>query len=413
MNAKLSFLVSATTMVISSWALADLKFEQNMVARSHITDGFELPAMSFLNNTYPQINNRGDIAFKVSAVDGTGVQGIWFKAANQHGKFIHVEKEGYYLTEPHMNEKSQVVFSNTDELSSEGIYLYDLNTDQKSLIYDASKTNFAYTSTPMVVADGSIYFRGTTKDGERALHVQDGKSKGSLETFLTEGTKNFDLPVSYVFYPSVNETNLIAVKVRMGEMGEIGNQQPDSILLIKKSKDIKTQQDKYVVLDRVTDVKGDPLSPFKILGNGVKIASDGSISFFAFLLDGKTKVVVVHKNGKSKIIATAGQDGISDIESFTPVTNSQGMTVFRALDRKGLSSIYVHYKGQLQRYIGEGDSIQTDLGTHNILFADGHTGLHGAPAINDNNEFVFATTLEHFKTGDEIGNAVFKIKLVD
>lgn len=406
-NIKRCFLVSTIAMILSPWAQADFQFEQTMVARSHITDGYELPAMSFLSNTYPQINNLGDIAFKVMAVDGTGAQGIWFKPANQHGKFIHVEKEGYYLTEPYINEKSQVVFSNTNEISSDGIYLYDLATDKKNLVYDAKKTNFAYTSNPIVVSDGSIYFRGTTKDGERALHSQDANAKNSLETFLTEGIENFSLPVSYVFHPSVNESNLIVVKVRLGAMGEIGNQQPDSFLLIKKI------DGKYKILDRVTDVKGDPTSPFKIFGNGVKAASDGTICFFAFLLDGKTKVVVVHKNGKSEIIATAGQDGITDIESFTPVTNKNGMTVFRALDRKGLSSLYVHYKGKLQRYIGEGDSVQTDLGVHNVLHADGHTGLHGAPAINDNNEFVFSTTLEHFKTGDEIGNAVFKIKLVD
>lgn len=294
-NIKSCFLVSTITMLISPWVQADFQFEQTMVARSHITDGYELPAMSFLNNTYPQINNRGDIAFKVMAVNGTGVQGIWFKPAAQHGKFIHVEKEGYYLTEPHINEKSQVVFSNTDELSSDGIYLYDLASDKKDLVYDARKTNFAYTSNPIVVSDGSVYFRGTTKDGERALHTQDGSSKNSLETFLTEGIENFNLPVSYVFYPSVNETNLIAVKVRLGAMGEIGNQQPDSILLIKKT------DGKYAVLDRVTDVEGDPSGPFKILGNGVKVSSDGAISFLHIFWMEKQKSLLSIKTVNQKL----------------------------------------------------------------------------------------------------------------
>lgn len=381
-------------------AQATVSFDEKMMVRAHVFGGYGLPAMTFLNNTYPQINNQGDIAFKVTAIDGTGIQGMFFKPNSKTGSYVYRAQEGIYLTEPRLTEQGQVVFSNTDELRTEGVFVFDPQQQTTDLEYSAKNSDIVYLANSHISDDGWISFRGTSRSGNRFIK----STKGSTEFVLEENSSLLAQPISYIFYPHFNSKNQIAVKVRLGESGEYGDKQPDRMLLVERN------TEGLRVLDQVLDQKEDPSSQFVGFANGVHLSSDGKMSFIAYVGANKKKVIVVHDKGESRIVAQAGQDGIGDIESFTPVTNKHGLTVFRALNEKGLTSIYVSVQGKVQRYKGEGDSILTDLGTHSILHADGHTGIHGAPCLNDNNEFVFATTLTHLVTGDEIGNAVFKVK---
>ena len=53
---------------------------------------------------------------------------------------------------------------------------------------------------------------------------------GGLKSIAREGQKNFGTPSAYLFKPAVNDQKHWAFKVRVGERGEIGNEQSDQIL---------------------------------------------------------------------------------------------------------------------------------------------------------------------------------------
>jgi hypothetical protein len=58
-----------------------------LLARSNVKDGHNLPSMAFISNIVPSLNSLGEVAFKVIGLDEEGAQGIWIKTnADQNGK---------------------------------------------------------------------------------------------------------------------------------------------------------------------------------------------------------------------------------------------------------------------------------------------------------------------------------------
>lgn len=378
-----------------------------ILARANVTDGYNIPALSFLNNTSPVINNRGDVAFKIMAVEGENNQALWVKTKEDaNGKIMYIAPEERFLTEPAISETGKIAFNLYDEGVTDGLFLFDSKTAEVKQVLnpDSAETQtIQFYTYPQVLSNGHIYFRATD-DSETRLFYEFTGSK--LNKILTEGVESLGIKSSYLFKPSVNDAGQIAFKARLGEAGQWDESNPDQILVLSPSTDPKLPGMKVTTIARDTD--SDAHSLYSSFGNSVSISAHGTVSFMAILADSKKKTIVVARENTLKNVATEGADDISEIELFAPKVNDQGIVVFRAKDMSGKRGIYLADTTGVKKIISEGDVITTDLGLGKILSNPNFPGFSGAVDMNDDGVIVFYCMVVDLNN-KELGSAIYQI----
>ncbi len=381
----------------SSFAISSLSFAAipsykapEIMARANGPDSYNLPTMSFLNSTSPNINNKGDVSFKLMAVEGENTQALWV-----NGKIVFRTPEGKVMTEPAMNDNGQVAVSVFDEASSEGIFIYDKNSDSISNVLPGQGTDLIAHGYLQVLNSGEIFFRGTHTGRDHGFY----RFEKILHQIFSEGSETLGFKASYLFGPMVNSRRQMASKIRVGNKMDWSDAFPDQILLLNAD-------GTHRIVAR--DQKSDPQSLYTGFTNSVSLSENGLVAFIG-VLKGGAKTLVIDGNGVQTSYATEGQDGISVIELFAPQVNSQGVAVFRAINSKGLRGIYLADGQQVRRVIGEGDQIPTDRGLGCILANPTFPGFGGNVRINERNEIVFYTILHSAVGNQEWGSGIYKI----
>lgn len=370
-----------------------------ILARANINDGYNLPPMSFLSNTSPVINNRGDVSFKLMAIDGQNNQGLWVKrGVDENGKILYTAPDYRYVTDPSLNDDGIIAFNLYDDGVTDGIFTLNSDNLEVDQILKPTNENILYYTYAQVLTNGKAYFRGTDEDNVRTFYQFDG----SLKTIITEGTTTFGQKSSYLFKPAMNDNGAMTFKRRLGQVGEWDERNPDEILLIKPN---GNSYDSIVV---AKDKDGDSASVFKGFLNTSSVSRNNHVAFTAYLED-NTRALILYKDGVSKNIASEKADGISEIETFSPKVNDQGQVLFRAKDEHGKRGIYIADANGVKRIVGEGDEVNTDLGMGKILSNPNFPGFGGEVDINDHGEIVFYCMLVGAKDNQEWGSAVFKI----
>lgn len=403
MNCKYFLLATLFVSNFSFAALPDFSAPE-ILARANIKDGYNLPPMSFLNSTSPVINNRGDIAFKVMAVEGANNQALWVKTAEEAaGKIVYVAPEERFLTEPStINEFGKIAFNLYDEGVTDGLFLLDIKSLKVDQVLAPDDLPIQYYTYPQVQNNGHIIFRATDDNNDRMFYEFTGTK---LNKIISEGVEGLGIKSSYLFKPSVNDNDSIAFKSRMGERGQWDESSPDSILIISPSTDPKAPGSKIVTIAR--DKDSDFHSPFLGFGNSVSLSKHGLVAFMGIGLDSKKSIVLAREN-TLKTLAVEGASGISEIEMFSPKVNDQGLVLFRARDMEGKRGLYLADDSGIKRIIGEGDEIQTDVGTGKILYNPNFPGFGGDVDMNDHGEIVFYCMIVS-SDNKELGSAVYKI----
>lgn len=394
--------------VTSQLALASLPDfnAPEILARANIKDGYNLPAMSFLNDTSAVINDRGDVAFKIMAVEGVNNQALWVKTAEEsNGKIVYVAPDERFLTEPStISENGKIAFNLYDEGVTDGIFLLDTKTLKVNQALAPDNLPIQYYTYSQVQTDGHIYFRATDDNNDRMFYEFTGNK---LNKIIAEGVESFGIKSSYLFRPSVNQSGAIAFKSRMGEKGQWDESNPDSIVLLEPSTDpLAPGTFKAVTVARDRDT--DPHSPFLGFGNSVSLSNHGLIAFMGVTLDSKKSIVLARDN-TLRTLAIEGANGISEIELFSPKVNDQGLVLFRAKNLEGKRGIYLADENSIKRIIGEGDDIQTDLGPGKILYNPNYPGFGGEVDMNDQGDIVFYCLIVSSPDNKELGSAVYKI----
>nr|BFD62498.1 hypothetical protein BdHM001_11790 [Bdellovibrio sp. HM001] len=392
-----SFLLAALASPVFAGVLPEYA-EPELLVRVHLLDTYNLPPLTYLSNTSPAINNHGDVAIKLMAVDGKPNQAIWFKAHNAPGEVIYVAPDDHYVTDPTVNDRGQVTFSPFNDFESQGVLAYDSHSKNTELKVSGPENQIAYAGYAQTLNDGTVIFRNFGKDYDRSFV----EYKDSYVTIAREGERRFDTPAAYLFRPAVNEKKQWAFKVRLGEHGEISDAQSDQILLIQ-AKGNGDYEKTIIAQDR----KGDPNSNFVGFGNTVALSQNGMVVFIGHLPD-KRKSLVLYKDGELQSLVTEGLDGISELELFTPRLNSSGTVAFRAKNTKGLRGLYVANEFSVKRLLGEGDSIMTDKGFGYVLLKKDFPGFAGDIDFNEKGELAFACILA--SPDDKIiGDAIYKL----
>lgn len=407
---KVFFIATVFVSNITLAALPDYKAPE-ILARANIRDGYNLPPMSFLNNTSPIINDRGDVAFKLMAVEGENNQALWVKTAEEeNGKIIYVAPDERFLTEPEaISESGKLAFNLYDEGVTDGLFLMDVKTQQVDQVLSPDNLPIQFYTYPQVKNNGRIYFRATDDVGDRIFYEFGGKE---LTKILAEGVESSGIKSSYLFRPSVNDAGVVAFKSRMGERGQWDESNPDSILTLTQTADPKNPTlSSYKVTTIAKDKDTDSRSPFLGFGNTVSISKKGLISFTATSLESK-KQIVLAREGALKPLATEGQNGISEIETFGSRVNDSGMVLFRAKDAEGKRGLYIATEEGVKRLIGEGDEIMTDVGPGKILYNPNYPGFGGDVHMNEQGDIVFYCLIVSHPDSKELGSAVFKLSPV-
>ncbi|MGZ3789478.1 MAG: DUF7453 family protein [Bacteriovorax sp.] len=404
MKYKLIMLASLFATHVSLAALPEYN-PPEILARANIQGGYNLPSMSFLNNTSPVINNRGDVAFKVMAVEGVNNQALWLKTAIEpNGKIVYVAPDERFLTEPStISENGKIAFNLYDEGVTDGLFIIDSKTLKVDQVLSPDNLPIQYYTYPQVQNNGHIFFRATDDNSDRMFYEFTGTR---LNKIIAEGVESLGIKSSYLFRPSVNEAGSIAFKSRMGERGQWDERSPDSILMLSPSTDPKAPGLKVVTI--ASDKDSDPRSNFLGFGNTVSLSNHGLIAFMGVQLDSK-KSIVLAQNGLLKTVAAEGSNGISEIEMFAPKVNDHGLILFRAKDMEGKRGLYLADDTGVKRVIGEGDDVGSDLGLAKILYNPNYPGIGGDVDMNDQGEIVFYCMIVSSPDNKELGSAVFKI----
>lgn len=364
-----------------------------ILARACGPDYYNLPPMTFLSSTTADINNQGDVAFKVMSLNAEPIQGLWV-----NGKIVFKAKEGQTITDPALNDRGQVVVSVLEENASEGLYVYDKNQDSMTHVIQNQNTDIMFHSFQQILDNGDLYYRVTDSNDDRSVYSY----SGGFTKLFSEGENTLGFKASYIFGPVVNNQREVATKIRLGKKKDWGAEFPDQIVLVKSDGSFRLIAE---------DHKSNPASPYKSFDNTVSLSENGFVAFIAQTSAGP-KTLVIDKGGSQERVATEGQDGISEFEVFSPQVNTQGLVVFRAKNNKGLRGIYVADKSGVRRLIGENDEIPTDIGMGRIYSHPMYPGFGGKAKINDHNEIVFYALVVNAVGGQEWGSGVFKMSPV-
>lgn len=371
-----------------------------LLARANIRDGHNLPPMSYLSNTSPVINNRGDVIFKLMAFDGENNQGLWLKLNEEkNGKIVYTAPEVRFITDPSINAHRKVVFNLYDEGITDGLFLLDGETLKVDQVLKPEGLGVAYFTYSQVLSNGKIYFRGTSEENERSFYEFDG----NLKKIIAEGVDTYGQKSSYLFRPFLNDKGEMVFKRRLGENGEWDENKGDEILLLKP-----TAQNTFEPVVIAKDRDADPNSFYMSFANSVSLSTNGLIAFSAVLEDSH-RALIMYKDGILRNLAIEKADDLSEIELFTPKINDKGLVAFRAKDLEGKRGLYVANTEGFKKIIGEGDEVMTDLGMAKILSNPNYPGFTGEIDMNDNGEIVFSCLLVSSKDDKEWGSAIMKI----
>lgn len=400
---RLNLALFLLTLSIPTFAAIPEYNSPELLARANISDGYNLPEMSFLSNTSPVINNRGDVTFKLMAFGGENNQGVWVKLASESaGKIVYEAPDMRFVTEPSLNDAGKVAFNLYDDGITDGIFVLDANTNEVSHVLDPQDhdkdNNIAFYTYPQLLTNGKIYFRGTNQDNVRSFYQFDGK----LKTLIAEGVTTFGQKSSYLFKPYMNDSGAMTFKRRIGEPGVWDESNADEILLIKP---VGNNFESIVV---AKDKDGDPNSVFKGFANSASLSKNGMVAFTAFLED-NSKAIILYKDGTSKNVAREQADDISEIELFSPKVNEQGLVLFRAKNTEGKRGLYLADSTGVRRVIGEGDKIMTDSGPAKILSNPNYPGFAGEVDMNDKGVIVFSCLIVGEHDNKELGSAIYTI----
>jgi len=357
--------------------------------------------MSFLSNTSPSINNRGDVAFKLMAFDGENNQGLWLKTnEDANGKIVYTAPEQRFVTEPTLSNSQKIVFNLFDDGITDGLFTLDSDTLKVEQVLKPEGQDLMHYTYPQILNDGKIFFRGTNENNERTFF---SFTQGNLQKIIAEGIESYGQKSSYLFRLHLNEKGEMVFKRRLGEAGDWDEANGDEIIMLKPN-----AQNGYDSTVIARDRDADPNSFYLGFANNATISKNGLVAFTATLEDSH-KTLVLFKEGILRNLAIEKADEISEIEMFTPKVNEQGLVAFRAKDPQGKRGIFVASTEGIKKLVTEGDLVSTDLGMAKILSNPNYPGFSGEIDMNDNGDIVFTCLLVGANDNKEWGTAVFKL----
>ena len=134
----------------------------------------------------------------------------------------------------------------------------------------------------------------------------------------------------------------------------------------------------------------DPASPYSKFDNSLALDGDSTVAVVATRASDNRRVLVRSDGVTTVEIAAVDPAGtIRDLAFFAPAINDAGVVAFRAKDENG-DAIYVGDGESLKRVAGNGDVVETDLGTGTLgQDNDSDPVFSGQPALNARGDIAY------------------------
>lgn len=134
------------------------------------------------------------------------------------------------------------------------------------------------------------------------------------------------------------------------------------------------------------------------LADGIDINDGGQVAYFVELASTTQFQLMLFDGATSVRLAKPGDAGIVDgLGAEPPSINASGVVAFVARDVHG-DALFVADTSGVSRVIGDGDTVQTDLGPLTLGFETqlfGRRALSGSVSINDSNQIAFNALLSN------------------
>ncbi|HVZ94644.1 MAG TPA: choice-of-anchor tandem repeat NxxGxxAF-containing protein [Phycisphaerales bacterium] len=386
---------TSAALVLASLAHAEMpaSYSHLIYARQNFAanpgGAYNLPGNYFNSGDTPALNDLGQVTFKLSVTTGA-FQSIWFGEPNMGGTaavggIVYNSANDAFLGSTSLNEQSRCVWDTTFT-SQNGVYLYTRSSGVGGFFFNRPLGASGWSS-PQINNNGLVGFRANFAGSGQAW-VNHNSMTNITSFHASEVGVDSTSPYSFLFTPSFNNANQIAGKVRRGGAGQTGESQPDEIRVFNADgSSILIAQDR----------DANPSSPYARFDNSVSLRDDGWVAFttnlFPFSAGGRA---VVLSNGATSITiaqTTAPGTQVSNIESFAPAANNNGLVAFRAFDTSNLRAVWVGDGTALMRIATEHDILPIDLGSARIDQNDSSPVFGGGVSINNNGDVAFNAAL--------------------
>ncbi len=372
-------------------------------ARSNLLvndEGWNVPPGTSFNSITPDLNDAGQVAFRVQMVGKEGnpfehTPGLWF-GGNGTGSIVHrLAEHQMLLDDVALNEAGDIAFTVSDGDIDSKLALYEAATGEARVLNPAPIFANGF-SNPGIDEEGNVGFQAKTTGGRAYGAVVGGQ--GTL--FAADSGIDPASPWGWFYTPRYNDAGQIAAKV-----GLSSNISRDVEIRVFEA---GGTSERVLATNTV-----DPASPYRTIDNSIGFSDNGWVAAVVTEVDDDDKIVVRTNGTVVEELAEEGEDGIVAIDYFAPDINNDGTVVFRGSDADG-QAVFVADGDQITKVAGKGDEVETDLGTAQLGQHDASPVFGGAPRINNHGDVSFTAGLH--PAGDnteEWGSGVFVAHLGD
>lgn len=377
MRRSISSAVFAVSLISASFVHASYTIE--LEARASIGSGattFNLPAGSAFSSNTPEINDSRTVTFKTTT-SGSGSNagnGLWV-GAHGVGGLVYIAPNSGSISDPSLNNSGVIVFPTLD-VTPAGIYRYQPTLGTTTL-FSNGPLGASTWSSPRINNNGEVATRAGFSGGAQAF-VSYPSSAAPVVVHTASVDADSTKPYSFLYTPNFDDNRNIYGKVTVGGSGQTAVTQPDQIR--------RFATDGSSTLIAEDRDGGNAASPFTRFDNGVGVSDNGRyVTFVAFTGSASSSrtVFAIDTTNNSVLTVAVPGSGLTSIDNFTPAVNNNGVVTFRATDLNAKISVFVGGTVPLQRIIGVGDSVVTDVGTFPI------SSLGGNPSINNLGDVAF------------------------
>lgn len=377
---------------LPAYETVELQARSNLLVND---EGWNLPPGSSFNSISASINANAQVAFRVQVVPddvdpGLSRPGVWLGAHGTGGLAYVGDIDASIDNEACLNDAGDIAFTISDTGVGNNRFLYDASAGSAAAVNTLPVIPNSYQS-PCVNANGDIGFQASFSSG-RAYAARLG---ATTTIYVGDAAVAPGSPYTYLYTPSFNAAGAIAAKVATSA---------DQFTAVEIRVFASDGSSQRLLANQATE----PTSPYSKFDNSLALADDGTIAVVATRAADSRRVVVRSDGATTTEIAAVDPAGtILELDSFPPAINGSGWVAFRARDAQG-QAIYLGDGETLLRVVGNGDVVETDLGTAQLGQHDSSPVFAGRPAINAHGDIAFVAGVH--PQGDnqvEWGSGVF------
>lgn len=378
-----------------AWAAVPAYGEFELQARTNLIvndAGFNLPPGSSFNSISAHIDDQARVSFPVQVVPvgASSAPGVWFGGAGSGALVTTGPIDSVISSETHHNTAGVIVYTLTDTGGSDGIYRYDPVSMLATRLSTSPLFPNSY-SNVRIAAAGAVGYQANFSGGRGLASTSGGSLLHAADQGLDPGS-----PWTFIYTPAFNTQRVHFAKVA-------------SSADFVTATEIRSFDSSGGTQRLVANQGSDAGSSIRQFDNGLAVNDLGIVAFVASRVSDQRRAVYRSDGITLTELAVANPAGpITGIEFFRPAINNAGLVVFRATDAGG-QALYVSDGVDLQRVIGRGDLLATDLGPGQIGQNNvGDAVFSGAPSINATGDIAFIAALHPVGNNQiEWGTGVF------